>query len=129
MFSDPFIHHAVNAWLADEREPFDRVRTRLESDPGWTSRLVESCVTTQFRQVAQTLYIKGRGEVDLAVMRAGGFEPIEVKWSGQIRPKDVAEVARFPNGRILARSRRYGEVHGVPTEPLPVALFRLFGGT
>ena len=43
----------------------------------------------------------------------------------KLRPKDLKQIAKYPNSRILTRSRQSGEVLGIPTEPLPLALLRL----
>ncbi len=125
MFADPFIHHAVDAWLSNDAHPFENARRRLASDPEWTSRLVEAAVVTHFRRHGPTFYIKARGEVDVALVRNGGFDPVEVKWTTQLRAKDLAQVATYPNGRVWARTRRPSVLQGLPVEPLPVALFRL----
>jgi len=50
---------------------------------------------------------------------------VEVKWSEQLRPKELKQIAKYPNGRILNRARRPGTVQGIETVPLPVALARL----
>jgi hypothetical protein len=82
-------------------------------------------VATHFRRYYPTYYIKGTGEVDIAYVHRKRFHPIEVKWTQQIRPKSLKQIARYPNGRIWTRSRHRGTIHGVPCEPLPLALLRL----
>jgi predicted AAA+ superfamily ATPase len=125
MFADPFIHHAIDAWLSNEAKPYEHGRDRLITDPEWTSRLVEAMVVTHFRRHGPTFYIKAKGEVDVALVRDGGFLPVEVKWTSQLRAKDLAQIASYPNGRVWARTRRPSMIQGLPVEPLPVALFRL----
>ena len=111
--------------MDDERAPFERSRVRAREDPEWIAALVEACAVTQFRRHHDAFYIKGKGEIDLAVVRNGRVEAIEIKWTSQLRPKDLKTIAAHPNGRILNRAFRPGSILGVPTEPLPVALFRL----
>ncbi|WP_459874081.1 hypothetical protein, partial [Endothiovibrio diazotrophicus] len=65
------------------------------------------------------------GEVDVAYVDGGRFWPVEVKWTGQLRPKALKQIAKYPNARILDRSRRGGEIQGIRTEPLPLALARI----
>ena len=72
-----------------------------------------------------SLYIKAEGEVDIAYVKNGRFWPIEVKWTGQIRPKDIKQIAKYPNGLICGREVRGNAIHGVPIEFLPLHLFRL----
>ncbi len=123
MFADPFVGHAADAWLRPTTDPYaERIvpRSRDAAAP-W----VEAVVATHFARHYPTYYIKAKGEVDVAYVDAGRFHPVEVKWGRQIRPKDLAQVARYPNGRIWARVRTPRTLNGVPVEPLPLALCRL----
>ena len=125
MFTDPFIYHAIGAWLDPGDDPYVRRITPALADPDLTARLVEACVATHFRRYYPTYYIKGTGEVDIAYVHRKRFHPIEVKWTQQLRPKSLKQIARYPNGRIWTRSRQRGTIQGVPCEPLPLALLRL----
>ncbi|MFC1708252.1 ATP-binding protein [Planctomycetota bacterium] len=124
-FSDPFIYHAVRAWLSPTGDPYTMQILPLMDDPEQCSRLVEACVATQLRRLYPTYYIKSVGEVDVAFVSAGRFWPVEVKWSRQLRPKDLKQIRKYENGRILARTRSPGALEGVPVQPLPLALLRL----
>ena len=75
-----------------------------------------------------TYYIKAEGEVDVAVVRDGRFWPVGIKWTGQVRPKDIKQVSKYANGRIFAKIKRRGTILGVTAEPLPLALLRLNQG-
>jgi predicted AAA+ superfamily ATPase len=68
MFSDPFIFHAVRAWLSPCKDPYSQQVVPLTSDPDWAARLVEACVATHYRRHFPTYYIKAEGEVDIAYM-------------------------------------------------------------
>ena len=125
MFADPFIFHAVRAWLTPPKDPYGEQVQSIVSDPDWTARLAEACVITHYRRYYPTYYIKAKGEVDVAYIDQNRFWPLEVKWSTQLRPKDLKQIAKYSNGRILTKSRRRGEILGIPTEPLPLALLRL----
>ncbi len=125
IFTDPFIFHAVRAWLTQTNDPFhDQVQV-LQEDPECTSRLVESVVVSHYRQYFPTYYIKGAGEVDVAYVDQQRFWPVEVKWTGQLRPKDLKQIAKYHNGRILTKSMQTGSILGLPTSPLPLCLLRL----
>ncbi len=125
MFTDPFIFHAVRSWLRPVAEPFaNQIRPAVE-DPEWAGRLAEACVATHFRWHFPTYYIKAEGEVDVAAVREGRFWPIEVKWTGQMRPKDLKQIRKYANGVVWARTRLPRTWDGVPVEPLPLALARL----
>lgn len=125
MFKDPFIFHAVRSWLSPVKDPYDEQIVPLLKDPQWKGSLVEACLTTHYSRYYPTFYIKAEGEVDLAYIDKGRFWPVEVKWTGQIRPKDLKQIAKYSNGRILTKSRQPGHILGIPTEPLPIALLRL----
>ena len=124
MFADPFIFHAVRSWLSPVKDPFSEQVKPLISDADSAARLVEACVVTHYQRCFPTYYIKSKGEVDIAYVDQNRFWPLEVKWTRQLRPKDLKQIAKYPNGRILSRSRRCGEILGIPVEPLPFAMLR-----
>ena len=125
VFTDPFIFHAIRHWLSPTPSPLsDQIRPAV-SDPIWSGRLAEACVSTHLRRFFPTYYIKAEGEVDAAVVREGRFWPIEVKWTGQLRPKDLKQIRKYANGVIWGRVRTRHELQGVPVYPLPLALLRL----
>ncbi|MDY6986823.1 MAG: hypothetical protein SWQ30_02100 [Thermodesulfobacteriota bacterium] len=125
MFADPFIFHAINAWLHPVEDPFSEQLQPALAQSDWASKLTEACATTLFRRIFPTYYIKAAGEVDIAYVHENRLWPVEIKWTRQLRPKQLKQIAKYPNGRILTRSPIKGEINGVPTEPLPLALLRL----
>jgi predicted AAA+ superfamily ATPase len=128
MFTDPFILHAVNSWLRPDPDPF---HTRIEpmlADPHWCGRIAEACAVTHVRRFYPTYFIKAEGEVDIAYIEGQRFKPIEVKWTQQLRPKDLKQIARYGNGRIWARTWNTEKIGGISVEPLPLALYRLGEG-
>lgn len=125
MFSDPFIFHAVRAWLLPTKDPYKQQVMPLMSDPDWVSKLVEACVVGHYQRYFPTYYIKAEGEVDIAYVDQNRFWPVEIKWSRQLRPKDLKQVAKYQNSRILGKGLQGGVIMGVPVEPLPLTLFRL----
>lgn len=125
IFTDPFIFHAMRAWLNPCEDPYREQVKKTVLDPDWTGKLVEASVVTHYRRYFPTYYIKAKGEVDIAYTNNGRFWPLEIKWTGQLRSKDLKQIAKYPNGRILTRSRQSGEILGIPTQPVPLALLRL----
>ena len=95
------------------------------SDPDWVSKLVEACAIGHYQRYFPTYYIKAEGEVDIAYIDQNRFWPVEIKWSKQLRPKDLKQIAKYPNGRILSKGLQRGTMRGLPVESLPLALFRL----
>lgn len=125
MFADPFIFHSVKAWLSPCKDPFGGQVKPTVSDTAWAGKLAEACVVTHCRRYYPTFYIKAKGEIDVAYVDQDRFWPLEIKWTQQLRPKDLRQIAKYPNGRILTKSRHRGNILGIPTEPLPVALLSL----
>jgi hypothetical protein len=87
--------------------------------------VAEACAVAHYHRAYLTYYIKAEGEVDIAYVENGRFWPIEIKWTGQIRPKDVKQIAQYPNGIICGRHSLASSINGIPVEPLPLNLFRL----
>ena len=79
------------------------------------------------RRFFPTYYIKAQGEVDIAYVRDGRFWPVEIKWTNQLRPKSLKQIARYGNGEIWSKSRHSGEMEGVNVLPLPIELLRVGG--
>ena len=125
MFTDPFIFHAVYAWLYPVDDPYQRLSVKLSADGNWSSKLAEACATTLYRRKFPTFYIKAAGEVDIAYVAENRFWPVEVKWTRQLRPKSLKQISKYSNAKILTKGKEKGEINGVPTEPLPLAMFRL----
>jgi len=119
------VRHEVQEVATPSDDPYDRRVTPALADPDLAARLVEACVATHFRRYYPTYYIKGAGEVDIAYVHRKRFYPIEVKWTGGVRPKSLKQIARYPNGRIWTRSKHRGTIQGIPAELLPLALLRL----
>ncbi len=98
------------------------VKTTL-ADPVACANLVESLVVAHLRRHRPPLYLKSnRGEADLAWQTDAGLRLVEVKWRTQLRAKEATVLARAAQARLLARVQHAGEVHGIPTVPLPLAL-------
>ena len=124
-FCDPFILHAVRAWLEPSLDPFENQILAASQEPVWASQIVEACVANHFKRFFPTYYIKAKGEVDIAYVCDGRFWPVEVKWTNQVRPKTLKQIARYDNGVIWSKSRHVGEIEGIEARPLPVELLRI----
>lgn len=127
-FCDPFILHAVRTWLVPSSDPFKNQILVAPQDSVWASQIVEACVANHFKRFFPTYYIKAQGEVDIAYVRDGRFWPVEIKWTNQLRPKTLKQIARYDNGVIWSKSRHVGEIEGVDVRPLPIELLRIGNG-
>lgn len=124
-FRDPFIHHAVRAWLEPSPDPFEEQIKPAVADERLAAQLAEASVASHLARLYPTYYIKAAGEVDVAYVKGRRFWPVEVKWTRQVRPHDLKQVAKYRNSVICTRLAQPGEIAGVPTLPLPLFLLRL----
>lgn len=125
MFNDPFIFHAIRSWLESCVDPFTQQIQQTLIDPILNAQLVEACAITHYRRFYPTYYIKAEGEVDIAYVENKHFWPIEIKWRNQLRDKDLKQIKKYSNSKILIKSTQLSSIHGIPTEPLPLALWCL----
>lgn len=125
LFTDPFIFHALHNWVNPQKDPFEQGIKPVVSNPKESSKLVEGCVVSHFRRFYETYYIKSTGEIDIAYIHHNKFWPIEIKWTNQIRAKDLKQIMKYPNSKILAKTYEYGDLNGVSIIPLPVGLIEM----
>lgn len=125
IFTDPFIYHAVRAWLTPCADPFQEQILLATKNPIIASYLVEACVTSHIRRWYPTYYIKAEGEVDVAYIKDGKFWPIEVKWTGQLRVKDLKQIQKYKNGIILGKQQQIHTVNSTMSYPLPWYLAKM----
>ncbi len=109
-FADPFIAGVVSTWLYRERYIH-----KLQNK----AALVESVVAANLARRYPVYYIKANGEVDLVVVKGREFVPVEVKWTSQIRRRDLKQIKKYSNSLITGRQMKPGQIEGIPTIPLP----------
>ncbi len=78
-----------------------------------------------FPKQRPTYYIKSSGEVDVAYIKDKKFWPIEIKWTNQLRPKDLKQISKYQNAKIWSKTRANSNVLGVPVYFLPIELLKL----
>lgn len=127
-FTDPFILHAVRAWLQPHPDPYAGQILPFLADPESAAAVIEGVAVAHARRCFPTYYIKAAGEVDLAVVSGRRFYPLEIKWRAQLRPSDLKQVGKYEQAWIAARTETLHEVAGVPVVPLPRALALLGSG-
>lgn len=115
MFADPFIYHAMKIWLGIPD---------VES-PEETSKIVESTIITHYRRHYPTYYIKSEGEIDLAYLHNKKIFTTEIKWTEQIRTKDLKQIKKYKNSSIFTKLRGHGNISGLPAEYIPYMLANL----
>lgn len=122
LLTDPFIYHAINSWVNPVANSYEHQIKVTLADPQKAGALVEACVATHIRCLYPTYYIKAAGEVDVAYIKDKHFWPIEVKWTSQIRPKDLTQIRKYNNGVIYSKAKQSGRILDVQMIPLPLAL-------
>ncbi|MCE5317811.1 MAG: ATP-binding protein [Parachlamydia sp.] len=125
IFSDPFIYHSVQAWLKPCKDPFAEQMVPAIEDPIQSSKIVEACVASHFRRFYPTYYIKAEGEIDIAYIDKEKFWPVEVKWTNQVRPSDLKQLAKYPHAKLITKTSQPGWIDRLRTEPIVLALLRL----
>ena len=130
-FSDPFIFHAVRSWLDPVADPFTGQVQPILGDPEWAGRLAEACAVAHHHRLHPTFYIKGDGEVDVAFVTGDGFQPVEVKWTAQIRAADLKQALQVPPQHHLLEDGRGPHPRAAertaaaaPAPPWPLAALR-----
>lgn len=125
MFTDPFIYHAIRAWLSSGKQFYADQIKPISEHSELISNLVKTCVITQYYRYFPTFYVKDEGEVTLAYVQNQAYWPIEITWTERIRAKNLKQILKYSNGRILTKTERSGIIEHIMTEPLPSALWKL----
>jgi len=108
-FTDPFIYRVILAWLQREGQ---------FKQPLVESTLVEACVASACNRTNKTFYYKGKGEIDVILLRGDLIIALEVKWSNQLRANDLKTLSMFKNGIILTKAPQRGVFDGVACIPV-----------
>jgi len=110
-FTDPFILQALSLWAECD---FDLKR------PEHLGHVVEGVALNHYKRKFPTFYIKAEGEVDIVFLKEKKMFPLEVKWTGQIRSKDLKQIRKYQNGLVLGTVENPETIP--PTRFLPRAL-------
>lgn len=110
-FRDPF-HVHVAQYLVSKELSYSGPILVTES------QLVELVVVNEYAHRHPCFYHKGQGEIDLVVIVDSRPKFIEVKWSKQIRPKDLKELQKYEDTMILAKESGHGSYGGIIVKPL-----------
>ncbi len=78
------------------------------------------------KRLAPTYYIKGKkGEVDVALVLNEKMFPVEVKWTGQIRPETMKQILIYSNGIVLTKKNYGHEIRPGESRFVPLIRFLL----
>lgn len=124
-FTDPFIHHAVQTMIQSIGDPWQEYLIPLMTGPEEAfSPYAEEVVITHFRRNYPTFYIKNGGEIDLAYIKEGSILPVEIKWTSQLRPKDLAFISEKKQGVVAAKVNRVFSLNHLMVVPIPLLLMK-----
>lgn len=122
-FQDPFIYHAVHSFIELDRS-FELIQKTL-SDPRKMAALIEGILISHCKRHYPTFYIKGQlGEVDVAFIQKNHFNPIEIKWTKQLRPEELKQIQCYKNGIILWNRGEERLFYEIPVIPLAKFLLK-----
>lgn len=126
-FKNPFVYHALGAWVRGVLEPWaESVRTL--ADPEKQGKCVEAVVAAELRRRRGDFvyYFRSRQEIDFITYREGRLETlIEVKYQERIFPADWRPLARSGGGILLSKSTLDFPEEGVIVIPVAYALVLL----
>ncbi len=116
--SDPFIYHALRGWTFGKVDMFQSSIDHL-SDPEIKGRLVEMVISNHLIRMAynrapsdlfshheRVLFWRKKGaerEVDFIMMNDGDLQPLEVKFTKQIRGSDLRGIYNFKRGIVVTK--------------------------
>lgn len=126
-FTDPFVFHAIFAWIYPEKDIYHTQILPAIQDPNRAGQLVETVVVNHFQRHYPTYYIKAEGEVDIAYISQGKYWPIELKWRNQMHPKELKQIKKYKNAEIWSKMMfdGVGQIDGLKAYFLPLALARM----
>ncbi len=115
----------IEGWVSNRDLNYYSMAKEFINTPNFASALVESCVALHFGRHYPTYYIKAEGEVDVVYVKDHKFWPVEVKWTNQIRSKDLKQIKKYKNSKVYAKIQEPSTISGVQFEPLPLALLKI----
>ncbi len=121
-FSDPFIAQSLISWAKD-LNPWDFARENIINESRLKEALVEGCLSSLIRRKHKTYYIKSEGEVDIAVLSAKSFIPIEIKWTENIKGSELKQILKYKNGIIAYKGTCFEKYASLSV--LPVSILAL----
>ncbi len=126
IFTDPFIFHSIKSWINPINDPFETQILPILKNSSWCTKLVMTTTTMHFSRFYPTYYIKDEGDIDLAYIFDNRFWPILITWTNELNTKDLKQLLKYPNGKILTKSQKLSTIDHIRTEPLPLALWKIY---
>jgi predicted AAA+ superfamily ATPase len=103
--------------------PFENQVRAAVTNNELAGQLAEACVASHFARQYPTYYIKQKQEVDVAYVKDGGFWPVEIKWSGQVRAADIKQASKYGNAEVWAKVHEPRDIENLAIKPLPLELY------
>lgn len=106
-FKDPFIFHALRAWVLGFQDPYHAQEDFLR-DPVNLGYFVESLVASHLRRTVgeNTYYWRNGGEIDFIVFKEGIRKAmLEVKYQKIISSENFKILNKWGKGMVLSQDR------------------------
>lgn len=116
-FSDPFLERTIFSILKKQQ----LFAHHIKPDE---AHLVETVAITHYARKWPVFYLKSEGEIDMVIVHQGLFYPVEIKWTSQIRPKNLKQLTKYSNSVILQKRKKPGIIQGIPMRPLILELLQ-----
>lgn len=127
-FADPFIHHAVHIMLQETADPWTSyLKPLMTGNDEALAPYTEAAVVTLFRRKYPAYYLKNGWEIDLAYVSEKKIFPVEVKWTSQLRSKELLGIAKYPNGLIAAKVDCISRFGPNLVVPIPILIMKEVG--
>lgn len=122
-FSDPFIFHALHGLVQGKETPYDLSLDLLSSHSDIKNALIEGCVASLCRRKWEAYYIKAESEVDLVLVQADKFFPIEIKNTLALNSKDLKQILKYKHGLVGYAGLEAGAFKHLQVIPIPLLCF------
>lgn len=128
-FTDPFIHHSVHIMIKEAKDPWIEYLAPLTKNEELLAPFVEAATIAHFRRNRKVFYIKNDGEIDLAYVEKQKIYPIEIKWTSQLRPKDLYHILKYHQGIIAGKVDSIFKYNENWVVPIPILLIKEMAGS
>lgn len=117
---DPFVLHALHAWVKDDSEPFELASRTLKERGRLGDAIIEGVLASLCHRQHRTFYIKAEGEVDIAIVDGNKFLPIEIKNSPELKTAELKQIMKYKQGIVGYSGTEIGKFCQLDVIPIPM---------
>lgn len=119
-FCDPFIFHAMHAWMKNTEEHFALAQRTCGEKSDLRNSMIEGVMASLFRRRFDTYYIKAEQEVDIALVSSKNIFPIEIKCSMVLNRKDMKQIMKYKEGIVGYCGQQVFRMEQLNAVPIPL---------